>query len=165
MRAQSIALHAILAAVVCVATLIVRIPVPATSGYINLGDSAVLLFALLLGGTAGGIIGGVGSAMADILGGYPNWALLTLLIKGLEGFVAGKLGFKKSSKVRIVAVFAGGVLMVLGYFLAGSAVYGMPAAMTEIPGNLFQAGSGIVVSVALTKVLEKTVSDYLEAWK
>jgi uncharacterized membrane protein len=91
--------------------------------------------------------------------------LLTLLIKGLEGFVAGKLGFKKSSKVRIVAVFAGGVLMVLGYFLAGSAVYGMPAAMTEIPGNLFQAGSGIVVSVALTKVLEKTVSDYLEAWK
>jgi uncharacterized membrane protein len=165
MRAQSIALHAILAAVVCVATLIIRIPVPATSGYINLGDSAVLLFAILLGSTTGGIVGGMGSAMADILGGYPNWALLTLLIKGLEGFVAGKLGFRKSFKVRIVAVIAGGVLMVLGYFLAGSAIYGMPAAMTEIPGNLFQAGSGIVVSVALTKVLEKTVSDYLEAWK
>lgn len=148
---------AVFAAVVCAATLVVRIPVPATSGYINLGDSMVFVSALLMGARVGGIAGGVGSALADIIGGYGHWAPFTFVIKGVEGFVAGHLS-KSSSLVRwIVAVIVGGCIMVIGYFIVGSALYGIPAALVELPGNIFQAGSGIIISVPLAKAIKRAV--------
>ena len=48
--------------------------------------------ALLFGRRAGATAGGLGSAMADLLGGYPHWAPFTLIIKGIEGYVVGALG-------------------------------------------------------------------------
>ena len=42
-------LAALFAALTCVATMLIHIPMPATNGYINLGDGMVLLGAFLLG--------------------------------------------------------------------------------------------------------------------
>ena len=88
---RELIISAVFAGVVCAATLIIRIPVPATSGYINLGDSMVFVSALLFGARIGGFAGGVGSAIADIMGGYGSWAPFTLIIKGTEGYVAGHI--------------------------------------------------------------------------
>ena len=51
-------LAALFAAMCCAATMLIHIPVPATNGYINLGDAMVLLAALLLGPVYGAAAGG-----------------------------------------------------------------------------------------------------------
>ena len=69
--------------------MVIRIPVPRTGGYINLGGSAIYVSALLFGPTYGLVVGGIGSALADFIGGYAVFAPFTLIIKGIEGLVVG----------------------------------------------------------------------------
>jgi uncharacterized membrane protein len=65
-----LSLAAVFAALVTVSTVIIHIPVSATSGYINIGDAVIFISALLFGPIVGGFAGGAGSAVADILLGY-----------------------------------------------------------------------------------------------
>ena len=58
-------------ALVAVATYLIRIPMPATEGYVNVGDAVIVAVSLLWRWRAGIVAGGVGSAMADLLGGMP----------------------------------------------------------------------------------------------
>jgi uncharacterized membrane protein len=67
---RSSARQALLMALVATATMVLRLPTPATEGYINLGDVVIVAAALLFGPWAGAVAGGVGAAMADVLGGY-----------------------------------------------------------------------------------------------
>lgn len=67
-------LAALFAALTYVATNIIHVPIPATDGFINLGDCVVLLGAFLLGPVYGAAAGGIGSALADILSGYAVFA-------------------------------------------------------------------------------------------
>lgn len=74
-----------MASMACVATMVIKIPIPATGGYINLGDSIVLLSGVVLGPLYGGLAAGLGSALADLLGGYVAFAPATLYIKSTYG--------------------------------------------------------------------------------
>ena len=60
-----ISLIGIFAAFTRALTFIVPITIPATQGYINLGDIGVMISGLLFGPIIGGIAGGIGSALAD----------------------------------------------------------------------------------------------------
>ena len=91
----NLAITALFTALVCVATIIFSIYVPATYGFFNLGESMVFLSAILFGPFVGAFAGGVGSALADLLLGYPHYAGATLLIKACEGAVVGTLMRKK----------------------------------------------------------------------
>ena len=62
---KKIVLAAMFAALACVATMVINIPIPATGGYINLGDCIVILSGWLLGGAYGAAAGGIGSMLAD----------------------------------------------------------------------------------------------------
>jgi uncharacterized membrane protein len=86
-----IAVTAIFTALVCVATIIFSIYVPATRGFFNIGESMVFLSALLFGSYVGAFAGGVGSMMADLILGYSHYAPATLIIKACEGAVVGAL--------------------------------------------------------------------------
>lgn len=76
-------------------TFIFRIPIPATGGYFNFGDVAVIFCGLFLGKKWGAIAGGIGSAFADLLGGFYIFIPITLVAKGLEGFLAGVISERK----------------------------------------------------------------------
>lgn len=78
-------------ALVAVSTMTFSVYVPATKGYFNLGEVMVYISAILFGARVGGIAGGLGSMIADILLGYPIFAPATLIIKGLEGTIVGFL--------------------------------------------------------------------------
>ena len=80
-KIRKLVLAALLAALVCVATMVVQIPSP-MQGYVNLGDCFVLLSGWLLGPWYGFAAGGIGSMLADIFLGYAHYASL-LLGKGL----------------------------------------------------------------------------------
>ncbi len=116
-KALLVSLTAIMGALCCIVTMMFQIYVPATYGYFNLGEIAVFISALLFGPVVGAIAGGVGSMTADILLGFPVYAPATLIIKGLEGFVVGYLGygFRKRlslTQLRYLGVGIGGGLAV-----------------------------------------------------
>jgi uncharacterized membrane protein len=89
--AEFTAFTAVMTALVTLATMIIQIPIPATKGLFNLGDSMVYVSALLFGPYVGAFAGGVGSMLSDVLTGYVIYAPATLIIKGVEGFVVGIL--------------------------------------------------------------------------
>ena len=111
-----LSLAAVFAALVAVSTLMIQIPVPATGGYINVGDAMIFTGALLLGPIVGVAAGGVGSAIADAVS-YPVFAPYTLVIKGFEGFIAGYIKDGKSLVRDLLAWIVGSGVMVLGYFI------------------------------------------------
>lgn len=149
-------LAALTAALSCVATMLIQIPIPATNGYINLGDGVVLLGAFLLGPVYGFAAGGIGSMLADIILGYAVFAPGTFIIKGLSAYVAARL-FRAVHGGRFAAVTAGAageVIMVLGYFVYEALVlgYGLAAA-GSIPGNAVQGTAGVAAAAVLYKAL------------
>jgi len=153
-----IAVSVVMAATVTVSTMLVRVPIPATAGYLNFGDIMIFVTGLLFGGLTGGFAGGVGSAIADIIG-FPAYAPYTLVIKGLEGFLAGWIRNGKSLSRDIIGWGVGATAMVLGYFLAEAYImgFGAGAALVEVPANLLQVGSGALVGIPVARVLRKRI--------
>ena len=153
METRSVTRNALCVALVTVATLTIRVPVPATQGYINLGDAVIFAVALLFGARMGTIAGGLGSALADLLGGYAHWALFTLLIKGIEGLVTGTTfrGGRLDSSSGIfrggVAVCLGGTWMICGYFGTETFLYGWQPALAALPGNGIQALGSLMLGL------------------
>lgn len=153
--ALKIAVAAIFAALVAVATLTFVIPIPATSGYFNLGEVLIYTAALLFGPFVG-LIAGAGASIADILVA-PQFAPGTLVIKATEGFIVGYLTKKLNKKIKSltlcasIAIIIGGFEMVLGYFLYETLVLGYPAALAlfEVPFNIVQMLVGLVIAVPI----------------
>lgn len=93
---------ALMTAFVFITTSVIKIPIPFTNGYIHAGDTAIFLGGILLGPVHGAVAAGIGSAMADLLGGYAHWALPTLLIKGLMGFIVGYFSSEKRNQKHVL---------------------------------------------------------------
>lgn len=156
-------LTALFAALVCVATMLVHIPVPATGGYANLGDGVILLGAFTLHPMYAVIAAGVGSMLADILASYVQYAPATLVIKAAVALVAAliynRFGREKKIKVSVlwmaVAGLAAEAVMVLGYFFYEAVIlqYGLAAA-AAIPANIGQGAVGIVVACVVAPVMQ-----------
>ncbi|MGQ0551710.1 MAG: ECF transporter S component [Planctomycetota bacterium] len=136
----------LLAGVVASLTMVIRIPIPGTQGYLNLGDMAVVFSGLFLGKKYGAIAGGAGSAAADMIGGFFIFAPVTLLAKGLEGFIAGSLGRKHGGWVGLAVGAMVFVYFVAEIFLPGM---GLAAAVSELPFNAVQAVVGAVGGIAV----------------
>lgn len=117
--------YAVLIALTTVMTMVVHIPTPSTKGYLNLGDMVVFIAAFMFGKKGGFLVGGLGSALADILLSYTHYAPITFVVKGLEGFIAGAiLDTNVGEKYPIVATVVGGVWMAIGYYIAEIFMYG-----------------------------------------
>ncbi|MFZ5944944.1 MAG: ECF transporter S component [Bacillota bacterium] len=104
-QSKKLTFGGLMIALVFVTTFSVKIPIPFTQGYIHAGDSMIFIAAILLGWKYGAIAGGVGSALADVLGGYANWAIPTLIIKTLMGALVGwiaKDAMERDSQTKIM---------------------------------------------------------------
>ena len=110
----------------------------------------------MLGKKGGFIVGGFGSAMADLLSGYTHYVPITFVVKGLEGLIAASLLETKIGKDKpIVATAIAGVFMAFGYFVPEVFMYGK-AAVASIPGNILQGLVGAITSVVLYTALKRT---------
>ena len=152
----------IFGAFTCVVTMVIAFPLPATNGFINIGDSVVMITGLLFGPIIGGIAGGVGSLFADLFLGFPIYAPATLVIKGLEGFFVGLIANpKKNDRWNyrdFIGVIVGGSIMVSGYFLYEVMIYGVPSALYEfILNSIIQFGLGAVLALAFIIAARKNI--------
>lgn len=167
-NALTISIIAIFTALNFVVTYWIQIPIPATGGYINIGDTAVMFAALLFGPIIGGVAGGVGPMLADIFSPYIIYAPATLIIKGIEGFLIGLISNPRDSVGRIsyrdiLAVITGGILIPLGYFIYEAFILGLgiAIALVEMPGNFFQFITAAVFSIVLITASRKNIIDGL----
>ena len=148
---------AVMTALVFVATYLIQIPMPATGGYVNLGDCMVLLSGFLLGPWWGFAAGGLGSMLTDLILGYGTFAPGTFVIKGLMALVAALILKALRNKTRaasLVGGIAAELIMVFGYFAYEGLFlgFGMGAA-GSIPGNALQAVVGLVAGVLVYQAL------------
>ena len=155
---KTLALGGMLAALIFVATSFFKLPVSITQGYIHLGDGFILLGASLVGGGTAVIAAALGSALADLLGGYTMYILPTFLIKGAVAAVAVQV----LAKERPLWLTAAGMLlaegvMVLGYFLIEWLVlgYGLAAAAGAVFPNIVQGLSGVIIGMLLLPVIQR----------
>ena len=144
-------------AVVAAFTLAIRVPTPVSGGYINLSDVAIFFTAFTFGPLPALVAGCVGAGLADVISGAPEFSWLSLIAHGLEGLVAGYLFLRMRGSVgMIISSVAGGLLMVLGYFLGETAVLtGIGPALAEMPLNVFQAFVGGLLGIALTLAVRR----------
>lgn len=154
-KALRLALLVGFSAMVTVSTLLIRIPNP-MGGYFNLGDVMIFVSALTFGPFIGGVAGGVGSAIADIIG-FPLFAAPTLIIKGLEGFIAGIITNERQFFRDVLAVVFAGIEMVIGYFVVEAFIlqWGVAGALAEVPGNIAQIAIGGLLGIPISYVLRK----------
>ena len=157
-RTKLLVMTALFAALGYVATRVLMVPSP-TGGYMNLGDTVVLLGAYLLGPVCGAVAGGIGPALADLLSGYAIYVPGTLVIKALMALTAALLyrALGKKNWALVVCGAAAEAIMVVGYclfdgFLAGN----LAAGLAGIPSNLMQAAFGLAASTLLALVLKKS---------
>ncbi|MCI2055655.1 MAG: ECF transporter S component [Oscillibacter sp.] len=157
-KVQAIVMTALFAALACVATLVIHLPSP-TGGYLNLGDTVVLLGAYLLGPWYGAVAGGVGSALADLISGYAAYAPATLLIKAMMAIVAGLVwrAVREKQGGTLLAGVLGEIPMVVGYWLYDALLLrSLIGGAAGIPANLVQAAVGIAASALLALSLRKS---------
>jgi uncharacterized membrane protein len=130
----------------CALTLVVQVPVPATGGYIHLGDVVANFAALAFGPWLGFLIAGGGMAIADLIAGYAVYAPGTLVIHGLQAVVVALVGRNRKPWLMFVAALAGGAVVVAGYFFYQAVILrlGALAAAREAPFNVVQALTGLV---------------------
>jgi uncharacterized membrane protein len=152
---RTLATTGIMAALILAMTLI-HIATTGT-GYVHLGDIAVYFASFAFGPWVGLVAGGLGTALADVVSGYATFAPLTLIVHGLQGFVAGVIAGKKPSYGRLaLAVLAGAAVVIAGYF-AGEylvPVLGGPGqAVGEVIPNVIQQAFGALGAVIYVLVL------------
>ena len=158
-KTKKIVITALFAALTCVATMIIHIPSP-LHGYINLGDVIVLVAGFMLSPVCGFLAAGVGSALADFLSGYALYAPATFLIKGLMALVAFAVFRAISHRTgklpaRILGGILAEILMVLGYLVFESFLYGFLPSLANVPANAVQGAAGILLGVPLAGIFEK----------
>ena len=146
------ALCGIFAALVFIGT---QLRIPTAIGYINLGDGVILIASYFIG-PAAFFPGAIGSALSDLIAGYPMYIAPTFIIKGLMGLVAALIMTKSHGKkaagfvIRLIACVAAELIMVAGYFVFEALYYEVAAAVGSVLFNLFQAGIAIVLAIPLT---------------
>ena len=163
---SKIILTALMMGIIIVSTMMIRVPIPFTQGYVHLGDGMIFIGVLILGWKYGAVAGGIGSMLGDVIGGFAMWAPWTLAIKGSMALIMGLfIAFaakKERSRIQMVVmqlagmIFAG-LFMVIGYFVAEGLMYGnWVVAALGIPWNIGQFAVGMVIAAAIEAALYKT---------
>lgn len=158
-KTKRIVITALMAAMVCVATMIIKIPSP-MKGYLNIGDCIVLLCGWLLSPGFGFVAAGLGSALADMFSGYITYAPATFLIKGsmaLIAFACFKLMNKRLGRLpsQIIGAVLAEIVMVFGYFVFEGFMYGFVPSAVNVPANAVQGAAGLILGIILVKVFER----------
>lgn len=147
---------AIMAALVFISTFLIKIP--SLNGYTHIGDSMVIISALVLGKKKGYLAAGLGASLCDLLSGYMQYIIPTFLIKAIMVLIIATIAENLINKTKfawILGSIIGCTFQVVGYCLVETILYGFAGALASVPANIIQSIVGITLAVILTTVLEK----------
>lgn len=156
-KVKSITKTGIMAALVFLATFIIKIPSP--NGYTHLGDCLIFVAVLILGTKRGAFAGGMGAALADLMGGYTQWILPTFFIKAIMAIIMGSITYKMFPKLRfgwLIGAILGGIVQIILYTTAKIPMYGIAYAITRMPGLTLQTIFGVIIAAVIIAVLNES---------
>ncbi|MDV3426813.1 MAG: ECF transporter S component [Bacillota bacterium] len=138
----------------------IHIPLPflGPNSMMHLGTTVIYLSAVLIGPDAGWA-GAVGCSLFDLFQ-MPVYAVPTFIIKGLQGYAAGKISFAKGKEgnsipQNLFGFIAGAVISLAGYFIADTIIYGnWRTALTSTIGSLLTSGVGIVFALVIASIIK-----------
>lgn len=162
---RRLVLSSLFAALICIVTIVVRIPVPLmwSGAYINAGDSIIYAAGVVLGGPWAAAAAGIGSALADLLTGSSAYAPGTLIIKALMGLLVGVAAYKKPNWLLYMGVMAASALwMMVGYTVYEFFVFAgmnITVAAASIPSNLVQAVGGVIIGLPLAMLVRRILPE------
>ena len=142
-------MSALMTAVVLTTTMFTKIDMP--YGYLNLGDFVIMMITCIAPFKIALVAAGVGSALADVLSGYPLYFFFTLFIKMGEVVVIHYLINKKPFDKWVVVPFvAAGVFMAVMYGVANIMIMGdgnvfIVSVLGDLPQGLVSAGLATVL--------------------
>lgn len=152
----------LMSAIVFIATMALNIP-NGLGGVVHLGDSMVIVAALMIGKRTAAVSGAIGMMLFDLMSGaYAFWAPYTFVIKLVMGYLIGKIAFDGKRKgdnwsYNIAGILIGGIWMIGGYYIAEAIIYGNIATpMASVPANIIQIAAGAGVAIPLVAALKKT---------
>ena len=160
---REIVFTGLMTALVFVATYVPHIPIPL--GYANLGDAVIFLLAVLAPRRSVLFAACLGSAMADIFGGFALWAGPTILIKLIMAEIVCRLGQNNAApagRARCAAAFLlASLWMAAGYTLAGAVLYdGMAAALASTPGLIAEGIANSILALLLVPALREHIPQW-----
>ncbi|AYE35736.1 ECF transporter S component [Clostridium septicum] len=163
-KTKRLVVIALLAAMCYVGTFInIRIPIGGSMSMVHLGTTAIFIAAVLIGKDAG-LAGGIGCALFDLLSDFVAWTIPTLIVKGLTGYVAGKISFANgkegnSFKYNIAGFIVGGLVSLIGYFISNLLIFGKTwaVAVTSLSTSLVTTTIGVIIAVPLATAVKKVV--------
>ncbi|OTO77077.1 MULTISPECIES: ECF transporter S component [unclassified Enterococcus] len=158
MKTKELTKLAMMIALTVTLSLLFIIPIPATKGFVTFCEVGIYASALLFGPSGGFLVGALSGGMIDMISGYPEWAIFSIIIHGLQGFILGYLYNKYPSKKSFAIGFLlASVFMIAGYAFATALLFGWPAGLASIPGNSIQNIFGIAVTVPLYHALQRVL--------
>lgn len=163
-KTYDLIITSMLIALVFVATMLlnIRLPIAANGGLVHLGTTMLFTAALLFGPKKGAIAGAIGMGLFDLVSGWTLWAPITIIARGLQGYLVGKIAWSggrggESLGFNILAAALSIPVMVAIYYIGEAIIFSswiIPAA--SIPGNLVQNAVGLALAIPVVAALKKT---------
>lgn len=162
-RTFDLIITSMLIALVFVATILlnIKLPITANGGLVHLGTAVLFISSILFGPKKGAIAGAVGMGLFDLVSGWTLWAPFTILTRGLQGYIVGKIAWSNGRKgssfaLNLFATIISIPFMLGGYYICEAVLFSswiLPAA--SIPGNIVQNVVGLCVAIPICVVLKK----------
>ncbi len=154
MSLKKIVYTALFAALICVVTAFVKVPLP-VAGYIHLGDVFVFAAAAMLPLPYALVACAIGGAFADLLAGFPSYALVTALAKMIMALTSHILFVRDKRWLKVVGVVAASAAMAIVYGVFEAFVYDVPIAVANLPLNLLQGVVGGAIALPCCAALRR----------
>jgi uncharacterized membrane protein len=156
-------LTSMLIALVFVATLLlnIKLPITANGGLVHLGTAMLFIASILFGPKKAAIAGAVGMGLFDLVSGWTLWAPFTIVARGLQGYIVGKIAWSNgrngnSVTFNLLATIISVPVMLAVYYLCEGVLYSnWIAPVASIPGNIVQNVVGILVAIPVCVALKK----------
>ena len=162
-KTMDLIITAMLVALVFVSTffLNIKLPIAANGGLVHLGTAMLFIASILFGPKKAALAGAIGMGLFDIVGGWALWAPITIVARGLQGYIVGKIAWSKGRKgtsiaLNVTATIVSIPFMIAVYYIGEGILYGnWIAPLASIPGDLVQNILGIIVAVPVCVALKK----------
>lgn len=156
-------LTAMCIALVFVSTMMlnIKLPIAANGGLVHLGTAMLFIVSILFGPKTGAIAGALGMGLFDLVSGWTLWAPITIVSRGLQGYIAGKIAWSNGRKgnniaMNVLAAVVSMPPMIAVYYIGEGIIYGnwiQPVA--SIPGDVVQNILGLIISIPVSAFLKR----------
>ncbi len=139
----------------------IKLPISVNGGLVHLGTGMLFIASILFGPKKGALAGAIGMGLFDLVGGWLLWAPITIVARGLQGFIVGKIAWSKGRKgsslaLNIIATIVSIPFMIAVYYFGEVILYGnWIVPLTSIPGDLLQNALGMIIALPVCVALKK----------